>query len=293
MKVLLTGASGFIGRYVLKQILNAKIDTVVLGRSRPNGYKGDYVEADLLQSADFKGLVQRIGASHLIHLAWYAEHGQYWASPLNLRWVEASVRLVEAFCAAGGKKVIATGTCAEYDWSYGFCSEDCTPLTPASLYGTSKDATRRLLGALCRDHKTQFAWGRIFLPYGSGEDSRRLIPSLLDVFQRKRPPFGVNANSYRDFLHVEDVANGFVKLLLSEAHGSYNISSGQPIQIAEVVKLMGLRFKENPSIVLDLSTVRPGEPRIIYGNSQKLQDLGWQPGHSINEIALPQDVVHD
>jgi nucleoside-diphosphate-sugar epimerase len=289
MRVLLTGASGFIGRYVLNLLVDAGIDAVVVGRSRPDGYSGDFVEADLLQSEDYKGLVQIARASHLIHLAWYAEHGQYWTSPLNLRWVEASVRLVEAFCADGGQKVVTAGTCAEYDWSFGFCREDVTPLSPATLYGTAKDATCRLLDAVCKVYQTQLAWGRIFLPYGRGEDSRRLIPSLIEVFQHKRPPFGVNANAYRDFLHVEDVANGFIRLLLSDAHGTYNIASGQPIQIAEVVRLMGNRFKVNPSIVLDLSTERPGEPEILFGDSQKLKACGWQPRHSINDFALSLD----
>lgn len=292
MRVLLTGASGFIGSYVLNQLVDAGIDAVVVGRSHPNGFKGDFVEADLLEFEDYKGLVQRAGASHLIHLAWYAEHGQYWTSPLNLRWVEASVRLVEAFCVAGGQKVVTAGTCAEYDWTYGFCREDVTPLLPATLYGTAKDATRRLLDAVCKIHQTQFAWGRIFLPYGRGEDGRRLIPSLIDVFQCKRPPFGVNANAYRDFVHVEDVANGFIRLLLSAAHGTYNIATGQPTQIAEVVQLIGHRFKDNPSIVLNLSTERPGEPEILFGDNQKLKALGWQPIHSIQEIALSQDLEH-
>ena len=286
MKVLLTGASGFIGRHVLNQLLNAGIDTVLAARSRPAGYTGDFIEADLLQNEDCGDIIQRAGASHLIHLAWYAEHGQYWTSPLNLRWVEASVRLVEAFCTAGGQKVVTAGTCAEYDWAFGFCREDSTPLNPATLYGTAKDSTRRLLDAVCKSNQTQFVWGRIFLPYGKGEDNRRLIPSLIEVFQGKRPPFGVNANAYRDFLHVEDVANGFIRLLLSDAEGSYNIASGQPKQIAEVVQLISHRFEANPAIVLDLSTERPGEPEILFGDSRKLRALGWQPAHSMSEIAL-------
>ena len=290
MRVLLTGASGFIGRYVLNLLVNAGIDTVVVGRSCPAGYTGDFIKADLLQNENCSDIVQRAGASHLIHLAWYTEHGHYWTSPLNLRWVEASVRLVDAFCAAGGQKVVTAGTCAEYDWAFGFCREDSTPLNPATLYGTAKDATRRLLDAVCKSHQTQFVWGRIFLPYGKGEDNRRLIPSLIEVFQGKRPPFGVNANAYRDFLHVEDVANGFIRLLLSDAGGNYNIASGQPTQIAAVVLLVGSAFKANPAIVLDLSTERPGEPDILFGDSRKLKALGWQPMHSLSEIALSQEV---
>ncbi len=289
MRVLLTGASGFLGRYVLRQLLQQKIDVVVVGRSCPAGHSGDFIQADLLQPNDCADLIERARPTHLIHLAWYAEHGKYWASPLNLRWLEASVRLVEAFCAAGGQKVVAAGTCAEYDWSCGYCREDPTPLKPASMYGTAKDATRRLLAEVCITKQIPFAWGRIFLPYGKGEDSRRLVPSLIEVFRGKRPPFGVNASAYRDFLHADDVASGFIRLLLSAAEGSYNISSGRPTQIAEVVRAIANAANGNPRIVLDLSTQRPGEPEILFGDNGKLKALGWQPVHSTADMATSQD----
>jgi nucleoside-diphosphate-sugar epimerase len=289
MRVLLTGASGFLGRYVLSQLIQRGIGVLVVGRSCPDGYRGDFKQADLLQFREYAKIMQNARPTHLIHLAWYAEHGEYWTSPLNLRWAEASVRLVEAFAAAGGQKVVAAGTCAEYDWSCGYCREDATPLKPASMYGTAKDATRRLLAAVCSAHQVAFAWGRLFLPYGAGEDSRRLVPSLIKVFQGERPPFGVNSNAYRDFLHADDVASGFIRLLLSDAAGSYNISSGRPTQIAEVVRTIAKTFNGKPRIVLDLSTERPGEPEILFGDSGKLKALGWQPVHSTADIATSQD----
>ncbi|MBK8119743.1 MAG: NAD-dependent epimerase/dehydratase [Sulfuritalea sp.] len=288
MRVLLTGASGFLGRYVLSQLTRQGIDVVVVGRSRPAVHGGDFIEADLLQKEDCSAAVQRARATHLIHLAWYAEHGNYWESPLNLRWLEGSIQLVEAFCSAGGRKVVAAGTCAEYDWSCGYCREDASPLAPASMYGTAKDATRRLAAVVCGAHQIAFAWGRIFLPYGQGEDSRRLIPSLIEVFQGRRLPFGVNAIAYRDFLHAEDVARGFLSLLLSDAAGNYNISSGQPTQIAEVVRLIASAFGGDASDVLDLSTERPSEPEMLIGDCQKLKALGWQPVHSIASIVASQ-----
>ncbi|MGB5148357.1 MAG: NAD(P)-dependent oxidoreductase, partial [Porticoccaceae bacterium] len=200
-------------------------------------------------------------------------------------WVEASIRLAEAFCASGGQKIVAAGTCAEYDWSYGYCREDITPLAPASLYGTAKDATRRLLAALCNSQQIPLAWGRIFMPYGPREDPRRLIPSLIQAFQGRRPPFGVNATAYRDFLHAEDVARGFVQLLLSDAAGSYNIASGQATQIADVVRLIARAYSGDPDSVLTLSTERPDEPESLLGENQKIKALGWQPQHLIADIA--------
>ena len=285
MKVLLTGASGFVGRSVLDLLKREGIETVVVGRRLPQGVSAsNFVEADLLGSVDFDVLVKSSGATHLLHLAWYAEHGKYWKSPLNLRWVDATVRLAEAFCRAGGQKVVMAGTCAEYDWTYGYCNEYTTPLNPATLYGITKDATRRMVTAICAEHKIPFAWGRIFLPYGQFEDRRRLVPALIDVFEGKREPFGVNASAYRDFLNVADVANGFRHLLKEAAFGWFNICSAQPIKISDVVELIASSRNADPKIVLNLSAERLGEPHFLVGNNQKLLDLGWKNNNNIKGI---------
>lgn len=285
MKVLLTGASGFLGRSVLELLTRQGIDTVVAGRGNPQGVSAsNFLQVDLLGSVDFDELAKSSGATHLLHLAWYAEHGAYWTSPLNLRWVDATVRLTEAFCLAGGKQVVLAGTCAEYDWSYGYCTETNTPVNPATLYGTAKDVTRRLVTAVCAEHQVPCAWGRVFLPYGPGEDRRRLIPALIDVFDGKRVPFGVNATAFRDFLHVEDVAAGFLALLQGETVGAFNICSGQPVEIAEVVKLLAKSRNADPQLVLGLSTDRPGEPALLVGDNKKILKLGWRAKHKLSEI---------
>jgi nucleoside-diphosphate-sugar epimerase len=276
MRVLLTGGSGFIGRYVLKALQHHGIEVVTVGRVRAQP-SVPFIEADLLSLTDFGPLLQQAKATHLLHLAWYAEHGKYWSSPLNLRWTEATTLLVEAFCAAGGQQVVIAGTCAEYDWAHGYCREDSTPLNPATLYGTAKDATRRLVMAVCAQHRVPCAWGRIFLPYGQGEAASRLIPSLIDVFRGGREPFGVNATAYRDFLHVSDVAEGFVRLLTTGASGAYNICSGEPVRLAEVVTTLATLLGADPEPVLALITERPGEPPLLVGENLKLKALGWRP----------------
>lgn len=282
MKVLLTGASGFLGRYALDCLRRHGIETVMLGRRRaPDSTFADFIEADLLATSDFTALIQRSGATHLLHLAWYAEHGKYWTSPLNLRWVEVTTRLIEAFCESGGQQVVVAGTCAEYDWSHGYCREDSTPLNPATLYGSAKDAARRLAMAVCARHQVPCAWGRVFLPFGTGEASQRLIPSLIEVFRGRRPPFGVNAVAYRDFLHASDVAEGFIALLQRGENGAYNISSGQPVRLADVVQELAQLLDADPQAVLDLTTERPGEPPLLVGENLKLKALGWQQALSL------------
>ncbi|GAB3364343.1 MULTISPECIES: NAD-dependent epimerase/dehydratase family protein [Giesbergeria] len=278
MKVLLTGSSGFLGRYVLQHLHQQGVETVLLGRQPPSGiHTSHWIAVDLLDNPDVAALVQQAQATHLLHLAWYAEHGQYWNSLLNLRWVEATTRLTEAFCQAGGQQVVVAGTCAEYDWSHGYCREESTPLHPATLYGIAKDAARRLVIAVCQQYQIPCAWGRIFLPFGTGESSQRLIPSLLAALRGQRPNFGIYTNAYRDFLHASDVAAGLVTLLQTRASGAYNVSSGQPLRLEMLVRHLADILHVNPEPLLALGQNRPHDPPLLVGESQRLQALGWCP----------------
>jgi len=276
MKVLLTGASGFIGSYVLNALQNHGIEVVAIGRTQPQATI-EFIEADLLGIRNFVPLLQQAQATHLLHLAWYAEHGKYWTSPLNLRWTEATVRLVQDFCSIGGKQVIIAGTCAEYDWSYGYFRENDTLLNPDTLYGAAKDATRRLVKAICTQYQVPYAWGRIFQPFGYGENTKRLIPSLIEVFQGVRAPFEINTLAYRDFLHASDVAAGFISLILKNAHGEYNICSGEPVRLTKIIKILASLFDMDPTPLLVLTAHKFGDPSMLVGENIKLKALGWQP----------------
>jgi nucleoside-diphosphate-sugar epimerase len=284
MKILLTGASGFIGTHILKQLQAVNLSVVVVGRTCPEGYEGEFIKGDLLEAGFCSELISRAEASHLIHMAWHAEHGNYWKSSLNLRWVQASIELSQEFCSAGGEHIVMAGTCAEYDWNYGCCIEDITPLEPSTLYGTSKDATRRIVMAICSEYRVPFAWVRPFIIYGPGEDRRRLIPSLMDVFDGVRVPFSVNANNYRDFLHVEDAASAFLAILKNKSKGVFNICSGQPTQIKEIVKLVAISRGADPRLVLSLKSELKDEPIILFGNNRKILETGWRPKHNYNEL---------
>lgn len=280
MKVLLTGASGFLGRYVLRELQAAGMSVVTAGR-RPSGAATPHIVADLLDPSEITAAVRQAGATHLLHMAWYAEHGKFWTSPLNLRWVDATTRLVEAFCEQGGRYVAVAGSGTEYDWSCGYMREDATALAPATLYGISKDAARRLVQAVCAQHQVPCAWGRVFFPYGPGEAAGRLLPSLMSVFQGQRAPFGVNALAYRDFLHAGDIASGFMALLHAQAEGVFNVCSGQAVQVAQLVRELAGFYDYDPDALLALATERPGEPAMVVGENAKLKALGWRPRLSL------------
>lgn len=282
MRVILTGASGFIGRYVLDSIRKREIEVIAIGRTKPDK-DVPFIRIDLINFREYLSLFQQVKPTHLIHLAWYVEHGKFWNSPMNLRWLEVTVRLVEAFCLSGGRNVVIAGTYAEYDWSHGYCLEDRTPLNPTTFYGTVKDATRRLVMAICDQYRVACAWARIFLPFGIGESHGRLIPSLIQVFHGKRAPFGVNSNVYRDFVYAPDVGEAFFTLLKTGAKGVYNVCTSEPTRLSEVVNTIASFIGADPTSVLTLPSERPGEPPFIVGDNQKLKALGWEPSSSFTQ----------
>ena len=292
MKVLLTGASGFLGKYVLRALQRQDIPAVALGRTRPHGLApASFIAADLLTTDDFPALTRAAGATHLLHLAWVTEHGSYWNSALNFRWVDATTRLVQAFCASGGAHVVVAGTCAEYEWSQGRCHENETPLIPATLYGVAKDASRRLVVALCASYGARCAWGRVFFPFGVGEAAQRLVPALVAALLGQSAPFGVSAQARRDFLYAGDVADGLLALLQSDTSGGINISSGTPTPIAEIVCLLGQLLNKDPQVVLALPAQRADDVALLFGENSRLKALGWRQQFTL-ERGLEQ-MLHD
>lgn len=282
MRVLLTGAGGYLGGHVLARLRERGCEIVVMGRSHPDGARDlPWLKADLLDTRDLAPVLGEARATHLLHLAWYTEHGKYWESPLNLRWVDASLRLLQAFTEHGGRHVAMAGTCAEYEWSgTAPFREDATPLEPASLYGAAKDATRRLAQAWCRGRGVSFAWGHVFFPFGPGEARQRMLPSLVEVFRGRAEPFGINAGAWRGMLPVRDAAEALVHLLFQHHDGRYNICSGHPVLMADAVRMLAHLCAADPAPVLALATSRPGDPQVLVGDNARLLATGWHPAQT-------------
>lgn len=131
-KVIVTGASGFIGRHALNTLIDRGFEVHAIS-SKSELKISDRCTwhlINLLDSSEIMSLVKAVKPSHLLHFAWYAVPGKYWTSELNFLWVQASLELLRQFRQQGGERVVMAGTCAEYDWNYGYCSELVTPRKP-------------------------------------------------------------------------------------------------------------------------------------------------------------------
>ena len=283
-RVLVTGGSGFIGSKAVPLLAEAGFDVHLLGRTVPTQPIPNVTthRCDVLADP-FEPVVRDIAPSHLLHLAWYAEPGRFWTAPENLAWVAASLRLAYVFARCGGRRLVGAGSCAEYDWSEPHLDERRTPLRPATLYGEAKASTFRLLEKAAPVLGLSFAWGRVFFPFGPDERPDRLLSGLFDGISAGRAVELSTGTQERDFIHVEDVAAAFVRLLDSDVEGAVNIASGETVAVRDLAqraaRLAGgeslLRFGARP--------LQEGEPAVMTAATERLRgELGFAPRFTLD-----------
>lgn len=289
-RVLLTGAGGFVGRRCLAPLAEAGYEVHAVGRRPATHASVDapslrWHAIDLLDARGVAALIAEVEPTHLLHLAWYTEHGKFWTAVENLSWVGASLKLFEAFAAVGGRRVVAAGTCVEYaPEGDAPCSEASTPLAPATLYGACKHATHVALEAFARQAGFTSAWGRLFFPYGPGEPPGRLVPSVARSLLLGEPALCTHGRQVRDFIHVEDAAHAFVALLDSGVEGAVNVGSGQPVALREVVEKVAAHAGRSDLIRLGARPAPEGEPLSLYADARRLrEEVGWSPRYDLDE----------
>ena len=290
-RVLVTGATGFIGRYSLPLLLRMGYEVHAVSRSpKTQGVDGAIYWhcANLLKPDEVVALLQMVKPSHLVHLAWYAIPMRFWTAFENLDWVQATVSLMRVFHEQGGQRFVGAGSCAEYDWAFDYCNEASTPCRPATLYGASKYSTQLLLDAWSRQTGMSSAWGRVFFLYGPGEYSSRLVPSVINSLLKGEPALCTHGEQVRDFMHVEDVAAAFVALLDSDVQGVLNIASGVPVQVKEVIYTIADQLERRNWVQLGVVPANAGDPAALIADTGRLCDeVGFRPRYSLkNGIAL-------
>jgi len=287
---------------VVRRVIDLGYHPIIIGRHPPVlEDKCEFIEADLLLKPDYNSIMRIAQATHLIHLAWYAEHEYYLESPINFNWVSATVDLVEAFAKNGGQRIVFGGTCAEYDRRHGYLVEDVTPSNPSSIYGVAKNATMQLTNLQCRSYGVSYAWARIFFPFGLGEKENRLVPTLIKIFDQRLPLVEIACDAYRDFMAVQDLADGLCELLSNNIEGLVNLCSGEPIRISQIIKEIAGSMGVSAIPLLEFSKNKIPEFQMIVGDSSLMRKAGWTPKVKISDalytavkstVLLPIDQTH-
>jgi nucleoside-diphosphate-sugar epimerase len=285
-RVLITGANGFIGRHLLPLLVGqgweihaSSIDDVT---EEIPGVA--WHQANLLVPGEARRLLAATKPSTLMHLAWFVAPGQWAAAPDNLDWVRASLELAREFVGEGGTRMVVSGSCLEYDWNYGYCSEARTPCNPHTLYGAAKNALRLALEAFASQAGCSLAWGRVFFLYGPYEHPDRLVAHVARSLLRGEPARCSHGRQIRDYLYVGDVARAFAALLESDIRGPVNIASGQPISLRTLVERLGDLIGRRDLLQLGAIPAAPTDKPLVIGDISRLSvDLGWAPSFSLDE----------
>jgi nucleoside-diphosphate-sugar epimerase len=278
--VLITGATGFLGRHCLPLLLRCAESVHATSRRPPLGRAAEvhWHQTDLLDVAQVARLVAALRPTHLLHLAWETTPGKYGSSAENLAWLASSLHLLRAFASHGGRRVVVAGTCAEYDWDHGYCSEGKTPLAPATLYGKCKGALRSVLEGFAALTELSQAWGRLFYLYGPHEHPDRFVASVIRRLLAGETAPCTAGTQRRDYLHVQDAAEALVTLLASNVTGAVNIASGQPTAVGDIARLIGQKIGRTHLLALGAQPLARHEPPLLVADVRRLRtELDWQP----------------
>ena len=278
MKVLVTGATGFIGNYVIKELLKYSHDIVATSRDLDKASNCEwfpqvqYIPCDLnvVQENFFQFFQQ---PELLIHLAWEGlpNYNDLFHLEKNLF---SNYRFLKNMLEHGLKHLIVTGTCFEYGMKCGALSEDMET-KPDNPYGLAKDTLRKFLEQWQKKIDFKFKWVRLFYMYGKGQSPNAILSQLDKALEKGEADFNMSGGEQlRDYLPVEKVAEYIVKIAIqSKVHGIINCCSGTPISMKKLVE--DYLAKKQKSIHLNLGyyPYTDYEPMAFWGDSAKLSKI--------------------
>lgn len=229
-EVLVTGATGLVGRAAVCALRNAGFDVRTVSRGASADYK-----VDLLDEGSRARLIDEARPRTLLHCAWDTTHGTYWHDPVNLAWASATVDLARRAFDRGTTRFVGVGSCAEYLPSEApILESDCRP--PDTLYGVAKRHTGSLLCGAGERLGVSVAWARLFHLFGPGEDPRRLVPAACEGL-RDSGRFRVGAGRLPvDYMPVSEVGRALACLVRSGVDGPVNIASGTPTTVRDLAE---------------------------------------------------------
>jgi dTDP-6-deoxy-L-talose 4-dehydrogenase (NAD+) len=276
MKLLVTGATGFIGNHLVAQALRQGHEITVIARDKTAVLKADWgnqvaiIEADIEQSAmQWPDSI----ASHdaLIHLAW-SGLPNYQANFHLDQVLPAHKQFLQSMIEAEIKHILVTGTCLEYGKQEGQLTESMQ-VFPDIPYAQAKEQLRQWLVSMQKQQFFKLQWCRLFYTYGSGQNPKSLLSQLEKAIENGDPVFNMSGGEQlRDYLPVELVAQYLLKVLeRQDFNGILNICSGQPITILDLVKQLINERQSKIKLNLGYYPYPDYEAMAFWGDAKKLK----------------------
>jgi nucleoside-diphosphate-sugar epimerase len=283
-RVLVTGASGLIGRHVAEELARRGFDVHGCARTWAPIAGVSMHSCDLLDAHPTGALVRTVKPDIIVHSAWVTTHGVYWQSPENRDWLTASLSLLGAANDSGVRRFVGVGTCAEYDPAeLRPRHETRSVIAPSTPYGATKDEFRRAAEQLANTEGVEFAWARVFMLYGAGEHPDRFVASLARALVSGQPALTSSGTAVRDFFDARDVGGAIAALAASHLTGALNIGSGNGVSLREIGERLANSAGHPELLAVGAIPDRPGEPKSLVADVTRLRDeLGFRPAITLD-----------
>lgn len=271
-RVLVTGAGGYIGRYVVQTLLDIGA-TVIASDLFTEGIdkRAEICNIDIFSEG--KNIYKELGSPDVcLHMAW--KDGFKHNSDSHMDCLSSHYKFIKDMINSGLRHIAIMGTMHEVGYFEGVIDEN-TPCNPTSMYGIAKDTLRKSIMLLIKDKDIVFQWLRAYYIYGDDSKNSSIFAKLIEADKegRKIFPFNTGKNKY-DFIHVNELAKQIAASILQEdIKGIINCCTGYPISLAEKVENFIMEQKLNIKLDYGAFPDRPYDSPAIWGNAEKISKI--------------------
>ena len=273
MKILVTGADGYIGRHIVNNLLDLGHEVIAVDIHTDDiNDKAEKKKLNLF-TADLTNVYTSLGSPDVcLHMAW--RDGFVHNSVNHIGDLSSHYKFLVALMEQGLKHLAVMGTMHEVGYWEGKIDEN-TPCNPISMYGIAKDALRRCMIAYCKSNSILLQWLRGFYILGDDKKNHSIFSKLLQADEQGQElfPFTTGKTKY-DFINVDELVEQISKAVTqTDVTGIINCCSGNPMTLAErvenFIKDHKLKIRLNYGVFPD----RPYDSPIIFGDDKKIKQI--------------------